>query len=246
MKTLKGPAIFLAQFIGSEPPFNKLDTMAKWAAGLGYVGVQMPTGGADSVLRPGAGRREPGLLRRHRRAAGRTTACRSPSCRPTCRASWSPCTRPTTSCSTASPPPSVRGKPQERQAWAVSQVKAAAVASRRLGLTAHATFSGALAWPYFYPWPQRPAGLIEEAFAELGPPLEADPGRLRRRAASTSATRSTRARTCTTARPSSGSWTRSAATRAPTCSTTPATSCCSSWTTWTTSTAITSGSAPST
>ncbi|HEX7948220.1 MAG TPA: sugar phosphate isomerase/epimerase, partial [Phenylobacterium sp.] len=41
-------------------------------------------------------------------------------------------------------------------------------ASQRLGLKAHATFSGALAWPYFYPWPQRPAGLIEEAFAELG------------------------------------------------------------------------------
>jgi sugar phosphate isomerase/epimerase len=65
-------------------------------------------------------------------------------------------------------PPELRGKPQERQAWAVGQLKAAAVASRRLGLNAHATFSGALAWPYFYPWPQRPAGLIEEAFAELG------------------------------------------------------------------------------
>ena len=65
-------------------------------------------------------------------------------------------------------PPQLRGKPQDRQAWAGSQVKAAAVASRRLGLSAHATFSGALAWPYLYPWPQRPAGLVEEAFAELG------------------------------------------------------------------------------
>jgi sugar phosphate isomerase/epimerase len=37
-----------------------------------------------------------------------------------------------------------------------------------MGLTAHASFSGALAWPFFYPWPQRPAGLIDEAFAELG------------------------------------------------------------------------------
>src|SRR5207247_1285181 len=34
-------------------------------------------------------------------------------------------------------------------------------------LTEHATFSGALAWPYFYPWPQRPAGLVETAFDEL-------------------------------------------------------------------------------
>jgi sugar phosphate isomerase/epimerase len=54
-----------------------------------------------------------------------------------------------------------------RQAWAVQQLQFAAKASQRLGLTAHATFSGALAWPFFYPWPQRPAGLIEEAFAEL-------------------------------------------------------------------------------
>jgi sugar phosphate isomerase/epimerase len=54
-----------------------------------------------------------------------------------------------------------------RQAWAVEQLKFAAQASKRLGLTAHATFSGALAWPFFYPWPQRPAGLIEEAFSEL-------------------------------------------------------------------------------
>jgi sugar phosphate isomerase/epimerase len=43
----------------------------------------------------------------------------------------------------------------------------AAEASRRLGLTAHASFSGALAWPYVYPWPQRPAGLVEEAFDAL-------------------------------------------------------------------------------
>ena len=43
----------------------------------------------------------------------------------------------------------------------------AASASKNLGLKSHATFSGALAWPYMYPWPQRPAGLIEEAFDEL-------------------------------------------------------------------------------
>jgi len=64
-------------------------------------------------------------------------------------------------------PAEVHGNPAARQEWAVSQVKNAAVASRRLGLKAHATFSGALAWPYFYPWPARPAGLVEDAFAEL-------------------------------------------------------------------------------
>ena len=35
------------------------------------------------------------------------------------------------------------------------------------GRGAMATFSGALAWPYLYPWPQRPAGLVETAFDEL-------------------------------------------------------------------------------
>ena len=47
------------------------------------------------------------------------------------------------------------------------QLKLSARASRRLGLTTQASFSGALAWPYFYPWPQRPAGLVEDAFDEL-------------------------------------------------------------------------------
>jgi sugar phosphate isomerase/epimerase len=64
-------------------------------------------------------------------------------------------------------PPEVHNNPNARQEWAVQQVKNAAIASRRLGLTAHATFSGALAWPYFYPWPARPAGLVEDAFDEL-------------------------------------------------------------------------------
>jgi len=65
-------------------------------------------------------------------------------------------------------PEAVRGKPSERQAWAVAQLGLAAKASQRLGLTAHATFSGALLWPFIYPWPQRARGLVEEGFAELG------------------------------------------------------------------------------
>jgi sugar phosphate isomerase/epimerase len=63
--------------------------------------------------------------------------------------------------------PEVRGDPVQRQKWAVEQMKLAATASANLGLTAHATFSGALAWPYLYSWPPRPPGLIEEAFDEL-------------------------------------------------------------------------------
>ncbi|OYX96843.1 MAG: AP endonuclease, partial [Caulobacter sp. 35-67-4] len=167
MKTLKGPAIFLAQFIGSEPPFDTLETMAAWVADLGYVGVQMPTGGADSFFDLALAAESQtycddiaGMLATHglqitelsTHLQGQLVAVH-----PAYDELFD-----------GFAPPEVRGKPAERQAWAVGQVKAAAVASRRLGLNAHATFSGALAWPYFYPWPQRPAGLVEEAFAELG------------------------------------------------------------------------------
>ena len=43
MKTIQGPAIFLAQFLGDEPPFDTLEHLAQWAAGLGYKGLQLPT-----------------------------------------------------------------------------------------------------------------------------------------------------------------------------------------------------------
>ncbi len=167
MKTLKGPGIFLAQFIGPEPPFNSLDSIAAWAAGLGYVGVQMPTGGADSVfdLERAADSQDycdeiAGVLASHglvitelsTHLQGQLVAVH-----PAYDELFD-----------GFAPAAVRGKPAERQVWAVRQLKAAAKASQRLGLTAHATFSGSLAWPYLYPWPQRPPGLIEAAFAELG------------------------------------------------------------------------------
>lgn len=165
MRTLKGPAIFLAQFAGTEPPFDRLDTISDWAAGLGYEGVQMPTGGSFFDLRQAAESQaycddikgmlaDKGLqiteLSTH--LQGQLVAVH-----PAYDLLFD-----------GFAPQAVRGKPAERQAWAVEQLKFAATASRRLGLSAHATFSGALAWPYFYPWPQRPAGLVEEAFAELG------------------------------------------------------------------------------
>ena len=167
MKTLKGPGIFLAQFIGPEVPFNSLGSIAEWAAGLGYVGVQMPTGDATSFfdLEHAADNQDycdeiTGRLAQHglvitelsTHLQGQLVAVH-----PAYDELFD-----------GFAPPEVRGKPGARQEWAVRQLKAAAKASQRLGLTAHATFSGSLAWPYLYPWPQRPAGLIEEAFAELG------------------------------------------------------------------------------
>ena len=41
--SIKGPAIFLAQFAGDEAPFNSLDSISKWASDLGYIGVQIPS-----------------------------------------------------------------------------------------------------------------------------------------------------------------------------------------------------------
>ena len=97
----------------------------------------------------------------------RAMVWRSPNCPPICKDSSSPFTRPTTKPSTPLRHRRCRGKPKERQRWAVDQMMKAAQASRRLGLTGSVSFTGALAWPFLYPWPQRPPGLIETAFDEL-------------------------------------------------------------------------------
>ncbi len=164
MKTIKGPGIFLAQFAGDEAPFNTLEGMAHWAAKLGFVGIQIPTWDkrlfdlkeaaesqdyCDEILGTvrGAGL-EVTELSTH--LQGQLVA--SNPAYDALLEGFAPDDLDT----------------QARQTWAVQQLHWAAKASQRLGLTAHATFSGALAWPYFYPWPQRPAGLIDETFKELG------------------------------------------------------------------------------
>ncbi|PRH87894.1 AP endonuclease [Labrys okinawensis] len=163
--TIKGPAIFLAQFAGDAAPFNSLDSICKWAASLGYKGVQIPSwDGRLFDLKKAAESKSycdevAGIVARHGLAItelsthlqGQLVAVH-----PAYNEAFD-----------GFAPPEVRGKPRERQAWAVEQLKAAATASRHLGLDASVTFSGALAWPFAYPWPQRPAGLIDEAFGEL-------------------------------------------------------------------------------
>lgn len=165
MKTLQGPGIFLAQFLGEEAPFDRLETLAPWAAGLGYAGLQIPTGTPQVFDLARAAQSQDycdevsGLLAAHglqvtelsTHLQGQLVAVH-----PAYDLLFD-----------GFAPEAVRGDPAARQAWATGQLKLAAQASRRLGLRAHATFSGALAWPYFYPWPQRPPGLVEEAFAEL-------------------------------------------------------------------------------
>ena len=164
MKTIQGPAIFLAQFLGDEPPFDSLEHLAQWAAGLGYKGLQLPTAPRLFDLEQAAASQQycddvKTLLSRHglqvtelsTHLQGQLIAVH-----PAYDALFD-----------GFAPEHVRGDSAARTAWATQQLLWAASASQRLGLTAHVTFSGALAWPYLYPWPQRPAGLVETAFAEL-------------------------------------------------------------------------------
>jgi sugar phosphate isomerase/epimerase len=165
MRTIQGPAIFLAQFAGDAAPFNTLDGIAKWAAGLGYKGVQIPSWDARLFDLKQAGESKTycdevlGTLNKHGvRLTELSTHLQGQlvAVHPAYDLMFD-----------GFAPESVRGNPRARQAWAVEQLRLAARASANLGLKAHATFSGALAWPYIYPWPQRPAGLVETAFQEL-------------------------------------------------------------------------------
>jgi sugar phosphate isomerase/epimerase len=165
MRTIKGPAIFLAQFAGDQAPFNSLAGIARWAADLGYKGVQVPSwdrrlfdleraAKSDAYCDEVKGTlKDAGveLTELSSHLQGQLVAVH-----PAYDAGFD-----------AFAAPAVRGEPEARQGWAVQQMRYAAEASRRLGLDAHVSFSGALAWPYVYPWPPRPAGLIETAFDEL-------------------------------------------------------------------------------
>ena len=165
-RAMRGPAVMLAQFMADQPPFNTLESAARWMADAGYAGLQIPSWDGrciDLAL-----------------AAESQAYCDD--LRGMCREAGVEITELTTHLQgqlvavhlaydhvfDGFAPPEVRGKPVARQQWAVDQLKLAARASRRLGLAAHGTFSGALLWPFLYPWPPRPAGLVEEAFGELG------------------------------------------------------------------------------
>lgn len=165
MKTLKGPGIFIAQFIGNEAPFNNLKNICQWAKDKGFVGIQMPT--LDNRF-----------IDLQKAAESKTYA---DELKGTVNESGLEITELSThlqgqliavnpaydSLFDSFAPEEFRKNPKARQEWAVQQLKYAAKASQNLGLSAHATFSGALLWPTVYPWPQRPEGLVEEGFTEL-------------------------------------------------------------------------------
>jgi len=162
---IKGPGIYLAQFASDEAPFDSWQSITRWAGGLGFKGVQIPSWDAR--------------IFDLRRAAESKTYCDEVAgiARENGVAITELGTHPQGQLVAVHPaydeafdgfaPEAVRRNPQARQAWAVEQMLLSARASRHLGLKSNVSFPGALAWPYLYPWPQRPAGLIEAAFDEL-------------------------------------------------------------------------------
>ena len=163
--TIKGPAIFLAQFAGDAAPFNSFDAICKWAAGLGYKGVQIPTWDARFIdlkkaaesktycdeLKGTAAKHGITITELSTHLQGHLVAV-------------NPAYNEVLD---AFAPKEVHGNAKARQEWAVQQVKWGAAASKKLGLTSHVSFTGALVWPYLYPFPPRAPGIIEEGFTEL-------------------------------------------------------------------------------
>lgn len=165
MRTIDGPGIFLAQFMGTTPPFDSLRNAARWAAGLGFRGLQIPTWNSACIdLELAAHSRDycdelRGLVSQ----AGLQMTELSTHLQGQLIAVHP--AYDTLFDSLA--PVAVQGNPQARAEWATQQLLWAARASRNLGLKSCATFSGALLWHVVYPWPQRPAGLVAEGFREL-------------------------------------------------------------------------------
>ena len=244
MKTMKGPALFLAQFAGDAPPFNSLDAIGRWAASLGYKGVQIPTWDArlfdlkkaassDAYCDEVKGIAEAARDRDHRTLhppAGPARR-RAPGLRRGLRR--------------------LRGAGSARPAAGAHRVGGRADAPCRAGLEA--------------PRPERPRDLLGRArlavrlslaaasggprrdgLRRTRPPLASDPRRVRRGGLRRLLRDSSRRGHPRRRHVSSASSMRSAGTGAPASTTTRAISCCSSSTTSPSSISTTSASRPST
>ena len=165
MTGIRGPAVMLSQFMGSAPPHDSLEGVVRWLAGFGYVGVQIPV-------------HDPRLIDLDRAAAD-DAYCRDYRARladlgveitelAAHRAGQLMAVNPAfAEISDVFAAPEARGDAAARAAWAERRLHLAIEAAARLGLQRVATFSGAFVWPYFYPWPPPPPGLVDTAFAEL-------------------------------------------------------------------------------
>jgi len=163
MSQIKGPAIFLAQFMGDEAPFNSLPAITAYMKSLGYIGVQLPSwdGRVMDLKKAAESKTYCDELK------GQTNGLAITELASHLQGQLVAVHPAYDELFDAFAAPEVRGNPKARTEWAIEQVKLAIKASANLGLTAMPTFPGALLWPMLYPWPQRPAGLVEEGFREL-------------------------------------------------------------------------------
>lgn len=163
MPQMKGPGIFLAQFLRDAPPYDTLDNISRWVAGLGYKGVQIPGWDRRVIDLDQAATSKTycddykGRLAKIGLAVtevagylqGQVLAVH-----PAYETGFE-----------AFHPPGLRGA--ARTEWAAGELKKCVLASANMGLKNIPVLSGGFAWHQMYPWPQRPPGLIEEAFTEL-------------------------------------------------------------------------------
>ena len=165
MKTVKGPAIFLAQFVDQKAPFNTLDGMCKWAADLGYKGIQIPTWETFLIDLDKAAESQTycDQLKGKVNSYGLEITELSTHLQGQLVAVHSAYDLMFDNFA----PDAYKNNPKARTQWAIETVKKAAIASRRLGLNVSATFSGSLLWHTWHPWSQRPKGLVEMGFEEL-------------------------------------------------------------------------------
>ncbi len=162
--SIQGPGIFLAQFIRDHEPYNTLDGLCLWASSLGYAAVQIPTWESPRLLdlplaaesksycddfRAALASRKMELSELNASLAGQAMAIH-----PAYEAAF-----------TGLYPDGYDDR--SRVAWATEHLMLALRAAANLGTRCVPVLSGGLAWQMAYPWPQRPAGLIDEAFAEL-------------------------------------------------------------------------------
>ena len=165
MKTIKPPAIFLAQFLDDKAPFNTFESIVKWASEKGFKAVQLPSWDKRCIdLEKAASSKAycdelKGIAQSYGVALtdlsthlqGQLIACH-----PAYNAMFD-----------VFAPSHLQNKPAERAQWAKEQLLLACKASKNFNFTSHATFSGAFLWHTVYPWPQRPQGLVETGFKEL-------------------------------------------------------------------------------
>ena len=165
MKTIKGPGIFLAQFVGDKEPFNNLKNICEWASGLGYKAVQIPTWeeGLIDLKKASESKVYCDEIKGIVNETGMEISELSTHLQGQLVASHYSYDK----MFDVFAPKTLHGNVKGRTEWAIDQLKHASNASKHLGLTEIATFSGSLLFHTMYPWPQRPKGLVETGFKEL-------------------------------------------------------------------------------